>query len=147
MYFDLSVTIDRAPEDVFIFLRDKDLYIQKPGSPVLILEKTTGGPTGAGTNYREVVQMLPFIRGEIFSEITIYDPPKRLEESFHSSGMNGYLAYLFLADKNGTKLIQRETLNFKGLLKLLHPLIRAVLLRKLKRRLIDIKDDLETENG
>lgn len=122
MYFDLSVTIDRAPEDVFSFLRDKDLYIQKPGSPVLILEKTTGGPTGAGTKYREVVQMLPFARGEILSEITIYDPPKRLEESFHSSGMNGYL-------------------------KLLHPLIRAVLSRKLKRRLIDIKAELENETG
>jgi len=146
LYFDLSVTIDRAPEDVFIFLRDKDLYIQKPGSLVLILEKTTDGPTETGTKYREVVQMLPFVRGEIFSEITIYDPPNRLEESFHGSGMSGYLAYLFLAEKNGTKLIQRETLNFKGLLKLLHPLIRTVLSNKLKKRLIDIKDELENEN-
>ena len=92
MYFDLSVTIDRDPEDVFIFLRDKDLYIQKPGS-----------------------------RGEIFSEITIYDRPNRLEDPFHGSGMKGYL-------------------------KLLHPLIRAILLNKLKRRLIDIKDELENES-
>jgi len=57
MFFELSVTIDRPPEDVFAFLRDKDSYPQKPGSLVLILVKITSGQAGVGTCYREVVQM------------------------------------------------------------------------------------------
>ena len=44
MYFELSITINRSPSDVFAFLRDKDKYPQEDGSPVLILEKITPGP-------------------------------------------------------------------------------------------------------
>jgi hypothetical protein len=68
MYFDLSITIHRSREDVFGFLRDKDKYPQEPGSPVLVLEQTTPGPAGVGTRYREVVQMFPFVRGEMVSD-------------------------------------------------------------------------------
>jgi hypothetical protein len=46
MCFDLSITIHQSPQDVFLFLRDKDKYPQEPGSPVLILEQTTPGPAG-----------------------------------------------------------------------------------------------------
>ncbi len=49
MRFNLSVTIQRSPEDVFRFLRDKDKYPQKKNSPVLILEQTTPSPVGVGT--------------------------------------------------------------------------------------------------
>jgi hypothetical protein len=68
VYFELSIPINRSPADVFVFLRDKDKYPQEEGSPVLVLEKTTPGPTGVGTCYREVVQMLPFYRGEILPQ-------------------------------------------------------------------------------
>ena len=74
MYFELSILIRRSPSDVFAFLRDKDQYPQEDDSPVLILEKTTVGPVGVGTRYREVVQMLPFVRGEILSGITRNEP-------------------------------------------------------------------------
>jgi hypothetical protein len=95
MYFDLSITIHRSPQDVFLFLRDKDKYPQEPGSPVLVLEQTTPGPAGLGTRYHEVVQMLPFIRGEILSVITRFEPGHRLEEDFEGAGMIGHLAYTF----------------------------------------------------
>lgn len=82
MYLKLSITINRHQQDVFLFLRDKDKYKQKKDSLVLILEKTTEGPVCVGTKYREVVQMLPFCRGEIISVITRYEPPVYLEEDF-----------------------------------------------------------------
>lgn len=144
MYFELSIAIDRVPSDVFAFLRDKDKYPQEDGSPVLILEKTTPGPPGVGARYREVVQMLPFIQGEILSEITRFEPGESLEEDFQGAGMEGHLAYQFLAEGGGTKLIQRETLFCRGLLEVLAPIIRFALSRRLRERLEGIKTVLES---
>ena len=143
MYFELSIVIKRPPEDVFVFLRDKDKHQQKNGSPVLVLEKTSDGPAGIGTCYREVVQMMPLIKGEIISKITRFDPPNFLEEEFVGAGMTGHLAYQFLTDINGTKLIQQQHISFIGPLKLIHPIIRAILFRRLNARLQEIKTYLE----
>ena len=144
MYFELSISINRSPADVFTFLRDKDKYPQEADSPVLLLEKITPGPPSVGTCYREVVQMLPFFRGEILSEITRFEPDESLEENFEGAGMKGHLAYQFLPEGEGTKLIQRETLQYRGVLKLCEPLIQPILGRRLKERLEGIKEDLES---
>ncbi len=61
------------------------------------------GPPCVGTCYREVVQMLPFYRGEMLSEITRFEPNEYLEEDFRGAGMYGHLAYQFLPEKEGTK--------------------------------------------
>lgn len=147
MYFELSILIQRSPADVFSFLRDKDQYPQEDDSPVLILEKTTVGPVGVGTRYREVVQMLPFVRGEILSEITRYEPGLILEEDFAGAGMKGHLAYQFLPEGGGTRLIQRETLSAQGFLKPFEPVIERMLSRRLVARLEDIKTVLESGWG
>ncbi len=143
MRFELSVHVTRPPADVFGFLRDKDKYPQKPGSPVLALEQTTTGPAGVGTRYREVVQMLPFVRGEILSVITRFDPPRHLEEDFEGAGMIGHLAYEFVPEIEGTKLIQRETLDMQGLLRLSSPLVKRMLGRQLQRRLEALREVLD----
>jgi hypothetical protein len=52
MYFELSVTIERPPSDVFASLRDKDLYPRERGSPVLVLDKTTEGPPAVAGSHR-----------------------------------------------------------------------------------------------
>ena len=137
------MSIERPPSDVFLFLRDKDLYPQEPGSPVLVLEKTTDGPPGLGTRYREVVQMLPLVRGEIVSEITRYEPDRYLGERFWGAGMRGDLTYEFVPRGGGTELIQRETLQPLGVLKLAAPLIERMLDRRLRQRLEGIKSVLE----
>jgi len=144
MKFELSITIDRPPPDVFAFLRDKDQYPQMEGSPVLALDKTTPGPAGVGTRYREVVQMLPFYQGEILSEITHYQPYRVLEEDFQGAGMHGHLAYQFLPMGAGTNLIQRETIHYHGILSIFEPVIRVVLHHRLQERLKDIKTILES---
>lgn len=143
MRFELSVTIARPPAAVFAFLRDKDRYPQPPGSPVLVLDKTTPGPVGVGTRYREVVRMFPFIRGEIRSEITVYEPDHILGERFEGAGMLGYLAYELTESDGGTLLVQRETLHLTGPLKIIAPLWRRMLAPRLRERLQSIKHDLE----
>lgn len=144
MRFDLSITIHRSPEDVFGFLRDKDKYHQEPGSPVLVLEQTTPGPAGVGTRYREVVQMFPFVRGEILSVITCFEPGARLEEDFEGAGMTGHLAYEFSPEDGGTRLTQRETVHMRGALRVFEPPIERMLSRRLWQRLEDIKAVLES---
>ena len=144
MYFELSITIKRSASDVFGFLRDKDKYPQKEDSPVLLIEKTTPDPPSIGTHYREVVQMLPFFRGEILSVITRFEASKFLEEDFKGAGMKGHLAYQFLPEGNGTRVIQRETIRFRGLLRVFEPLVKLILSRRLRERLEDIKEVLES---
>ncbi|MBN1641964.1 MAG: SRPBCC family protein [Anaerolineae bacterium] len=144
MYFERTISIDRTPADVFAFLRDKDTYPQAPGSPVLLLERTTGAPVGVGTRYREVVRMFPLVQGEIWSEITRYEPPCALEERFWGTGVEGHLAYEFRPEGEGTRLVQRETIRFKGLMAVIEPLIRPMFLARIEARLVGIRDDLES---
>ncbi|MBE0410155.1 MAG: SRPBCC family protein [Anaerolineales bacterium] len=143
MYFELSISIDRPPAEVFAFLRDKDKHPQEKGSPVLLLEKTAPGEAGVGTCYREVVQMLPFYRGEILSEITRFEAHEHLEEDFWGAGMRGHLAYQFVSEGQGTRLIQKQGLHYQGVLRVFNPLIRLVLGRRLRERLEAIKEYLE----
>lgn len=144
MHFELSVTIERTPAEVFAFLRDKHLYPQPPGSPVLVLDKTTDGPVGVGTGYREVVRMLPLVRGEILSEVTRFEPPHHLEERFSGSGMRGHLAYEFVPQDDATLLVQREDLELLGAVRLLARPMEWMLARRLRERLDSIKSDLES---
>ncbi|MBN2149453.1 MAG: hypothetical protein JW726_18840 [Anaerolineales bacterium] len=132
---------------MFIFLRDKDLFPQKEGSPVLILEKITSGPAGLGTHYREVVQMFPFVRGEIFSQVTRFEPPEWLAEDFSGAGMTGHLEYQFLPEKDGTRLIQRQALHMQGMLQVFTPVVRWMLGRQLKKRLEEIRRYLDAEGS
>lgn len=144
MYFELAVDISRPPADVFIFLRDKDQHPQKAGSPVLALDRLTPGPPRVGACYREIVQMLPGVRGEIRSVITRYEPHRFLEEDFYGAGMAGHLAYEFAALPNdATRLIQRQTVEPLGCLRTLAPLMRLALAPRLRSRLAEIKAALE----
>jgi hypothetical protein len=144
MQFERSIWIDRPPADVLAFLRDKHTHPQAPGSPVLLLEKTTPGPAGLGTCYREVVRFFPGFKGHILSRITRYEPPHVLEEEFAGAGMSGHLAYEFRAEASGTLLIQRQAIYYRGLLALLEPLLRLPLLPRIEQRLAAIKADLES---
>lgn len=143
MYFELSVFIQRKPAACFAFLRDKDTYPQEPGSPVLTLEKTTPGPTGLGTRYREVVRMFPLVKSEIHSEVTRFEPPEWLEEAFESSWMDGYLSYQFIPQGGGTRLVQRERLDLPGVAGVFAPVVKRMLAPRLQARLVEIKRILE----
>lgn len=144
MYFEMLITIRRSPAEVFGFLRDKDKYTQKPGSPILVLEQTTPGPAGVGTRYREVVRMAPCIRGEILSVVTHFNPGERLEEDFEGAGMAGHLAYRFVAKDGGTVLTQHETVRMRGFIRVLEPAMKCMLSRQLRKRLETIKAVLES---
>jgi hypothetical protein len=104
----------------------------------------TPGEPGVGTRYREVVQMLPLVRGEIHSVITRFEPDEYLEEDFEGARFKGHLAYQFLAEDDGTGLIQREIMFARGLIKVFEPRIARSFFRHLQERLEAIKAILES---
>lgn len=144
MLHKFRVLIDRPSVDVFYFLCNKDTHKQETGSPVLLLEKTTDGPVGVGTCYREVVQMAPFIKSEILSEIIRFEEYSVLEETWTGGGMKGTLTYFFNAAGEGTELTQQVRIETHWLLKPFDPVIAKMYAKAARYRLDCIKAILET---
>jgi len=138
-----SVDIRRRPEAVFDFLSNLDRVEQPEGSPVLAYELTTSGPPGLGSEYREVVQMLPFYKGEIISKITAFEPPVLLEMTWTGPGMTGRDRYELAEIQDGTTLVHQKWTSCPGLLRVMEPLMRKPLFPRLEARLVDIKRLLE----
>jgi hypothetical protein len=143
--FETEAFIHRPPEDVFDFFRDMHRQPRRESFVVPVYDKITPGPVGVGTCFREVVRLLPFLKGEVISEITGYDPPHRLDYGFVAFGkMEGELIYRLESSGEGVRVLQRQTLRPRGaLLKLLGPLIGAAFSRAIAHRLRDIKKLLE----
>jgi uncharacterized protein YndB with AHSA1/START domain len=145
MQFELSTVIDRTPPEVFAFLADMRNHPQEEGTKVLHVEKTTSGPIGAGTRFREVVQMLPLVRVEMISEVTAYEPDQRVIFTWRGGGMEGELALAFKLQNGSTRVALRETIRPQGLMRLAEPLIGRAFEDTQARRLEGLKRTLELE--
>ena len=144
MEFNLSIPIDRSPNVVFSFLREVENHPQEEKSKVLLIYKITPGPVNIGTRYREIVQMFPFIRGEMISEVTRYEPIECIQLTWQGGGMEGVLTYNFESHNGGTKLRLHETISLKGTMKLVKLIIQWMFQRALVKRLQGIKQVLES---
>ena len=144
MLHKFRIQINKPPVEVFQFLCNKDTYKQQNGSPVLLLEKTTPGPLEVGTCYREVIQMAPFIKSQMLSEITRYEPYSVLEEKWAGGGMKGILTYFFHQVGQGTELVQHVNIDTHWLLRPLNAIISKTYSKAAQYRLDVIKMILET---
>jgi len=138
-----SIDVRRPPEVVFEFLANIQDVQQPDDSPVLALDLITEGPPRLGSKYREVVQMMPFVRGEILSEITAFESPRVFEMTWSGSGMSGTDRYELDAHQYGTTLNHTKCTSFPGILRVLEPIMRKHLIPRLEQRLVDIKRILE----
>ena len=59
--------------------------------------------------------------------------------------MYGDLSYQFVPEQGGTRLIQRETLQMRGLTRVFEAFVRRMLEPRLQKRLEEIKQILEDE--
>ena len=144
MLQEFRIRINKLPDEVFQFLCHKDSHVQEKGSPVLLLEKTTDGPIGIGTCYREVVQMAPFLQSQILSEVTRFEPDSVLEEKWSGGGMKGILTYFFHPVDQGTDLVQKVNIETKWFLKAFTSVISNMYAKAASYRLDCIKTILET---
>ncbi len=145
MEFDLSVPIRGDANAVFALLADVQRYATGPGSAVRSMTKTPSGRTGVGTRWREVVRIGPGARLTMHSEVTECVPGRRLAMRFHGGGMAGSLRYT-ITDAGGgnVRLRQEETLELRGPLRPLRGVVRRMLEPRLRRRLVEIRDLVET---
>lgn len=138
-----TLIIYRSPEVVFTFLANIQDVQQAEDSPVLALDLITPGPPRLGSRYREVVQMMPFIKGEILSEITAFESPRLLEMAWSGTGMTGTDTYELATVQDGTTLTHTKCVSWHGVLGLIEPIMRIPLIPRLEQRLVDIKQLLE----
>ena len=138
-----SIDIRRPPEVVFGLLANIQDVEQSEGSPVLALDLITEGAPRLGSRYREVVQMMPFIKGEILSEITAFESPRLLEMAWSGTGMTGTDTYELATVQAGTTLTHTKCVSWHGVLGLVEPIMRILLIPRLEQRLVDIKQLLE----
>lgn len=138
-----SIDIRKPPEVVFEFLANIQDVQQSDDSPVLGLDLITEGPPRLGSRYREVVQMMPFVKGEILSEITAFEFPRALEMTWSGPGMSGTDRYELDTHQYGTTLNHTKCTSFPGILRVLEPIMRKPLIPRLEQRLVDIKRILE----
>lgn len=141
-----SIIIEKAPEAVFEFLANIQKVPQAEDSPILALELITDGPPRLGSKYREVVQMMPLVRGEILSEITAFKPPWVLELTWTGPGMSGVDRYDLKEHPEGTSVNHEKHTYSHGVVRIMEPLMRSALIPRLEQRLVSIKQLLETRD-
>ena len=144
MEFDLSIEVHRPPPVVFaMFLDIGDYGDRSPEAIVPVMEKIPPGPTRPGTVWHEVIRLGPGMRMAVWSEVTLIQPDRRLEERFWASWMRGTLEYTLEPASDGTLLRLRKSLTPKGILRILDRPIAAMLRPREVWRLEAIRDLLE----
>jgi len=119
MHFENAVTIRRSPREVFEFLADFE-NVPKWNYAIVETRKTSGGPVGVGTTYRQT-RSLPSRAEETF-EVTEFESDRRLTIYGDLGPFKGTLAYHLKDVDQGTLLTNTANLEAHGLLKVAAPL-------------------------
>jgi hypothetical protein len=99
--FENTVTIRTAVEDVFAFLADFE-NIPIWNYAILETKKTSPGPVGVGTTYRQL-RSIPSRREESF-QVTGFAPTSRLEVHGDIGPFTATISYLLAPTDDGTRL-------------------------------------------
>ena len=118
--FENTVTIQRPAGEVFAFLADFE-NIPMWNYAIEETSKTSDGPTGVGTRYRQT-RSIPGRSVEEF-EITVFEPASRLAIQGQIGPFQATISYQLEAAADVTKLVNNVELNRpQAMPKLLAPL-------------------------
>lgn len=137
--FDLSVRIERRPEEVFALLADVQDAEPIPRRAAVRMTKEPAGSTTIGTRWHERVRILPGYWLRVESVASTVDQPIRLGMDFDSLWFTGHLTYDIEPVPGGCILHQREVLRPRWLL----GWMRSFIGRGLRPRLIERLDDIK----
>jgi len=138
---ELSVVIERPVEEVFAFATDpeNDPLWQ---STSLETERTSGGPVGVGTTFRNTSKFLGR-RIETAYEVTEMEPPRRQCVKIVSGPIPGSGCYLFEPAEGGTRFTQTFDAEVGGFFRLAEPLVARAIRRQTEADMATLKDVLE----
>ena len=106
--FSNTLTIDRAPADVFAYLADFE-NLSAWNYAIASTRKLDDGPVGVGSRYAQV-RTVPKHSEESF-EVVEFDPVSRLGIRGRFAVFPGELSYLIEPDGSGTRLTNTVSLN------------------------------------
>jgi uncharacterized protein YndB with AHSA1/START domain len=147
MDFEFTIVINKPHNQVFDFFKDIDQHAGRKGSLVPVYDRITPGPVEVGTRYYEVVRLFPYVYGKVLTEVIGYEPDHRLAYRFIAMGMGGKLTYWFESVEGGTQVVQQQSLHPRGFMKLVSPLIASLFSRMAGKRLLVIKNFLESSDN
>lgn len=139
--FELSVTINRPPEDVWAVLTD----VEKTATwsaPAVEEHWTTPGPVGIGSRRMATAQMMGR-RTRNEAEVTELEPNRKWTMK-SVSGPPFEVSATFHAVEGGTLVDWRWSFAFSGLLKVVEPVVVAVFKRQFAKDLQQLKLLMET---
>jgi hypothetical protein len=140
-----SVVIGRSVEDVFTYMAD---FEHEPEwNPVVMkTQKTSAGPLGVGTTYREVTRILGR-RLEGTYEVTAFEHPTTFGIRSTSGPLAFAVHYTFQPVPGGTRFTGAGEVHPHGPLRLLEPLLARVIGGQIEAGLRRVKARLEAEPG
>ncbi|MFI5079615.1 MAG: SRPBCC family protein [Streptosporangiales bacterium] len=118
--FENTVTIQRPAEEVFAFLADFE-NIPKWNYAIEETHKTSAGPVGVGTRYRQT-RSIPGRSVEDF-EVTVFEPARRLAIQGQIGPFQAQISYELEAAAGATRLVNNVELDpSRAALRLVAPL-------------------------
>jgi len=140
--FGTSVTINRPPEDVFSFVANFENE-PKYQREVEVTTKTSEGPIGIGTTFRDVVRVMG-LRLESTYEIIEYEPSRSLAIKI-LKGQAPFTARYTFTDVDGrTELGFSADVYPTGVLRLVQPLLQLRLQRQFEGNFNRLREILES---
>jgi uncharacterized protein YndB with AHSA1/START domain len=139
--FENTVTIQKPAEEVFAFLAD---FANIPTWNYAIEEthKTSSGPVGVGTRYRQT-RSVPSTSTESF-EVTIFEPGRRLAIQGQIGPFQAAISYELNAAADTTTLVNRVELDPSApMLRLIAPLATSRVKTAVAQNLSKLRQVLE----
>ena len=120
MEFSNTITIERSPHDVFVFVSDLE-NVPKWNHAIVETRKISDGPVRVGTTYRQV-RSLPS-RSEETLQVTQLEPDRRFAVHGGLGPFEGALTYEFEEISWITRLTNKADLQARGIKKLAAPIV------------------------
>ncbi len=139
-----SVVINRPVDDVFAYVTDVTNWPQWTGFPEV--EQTSEGPVGVGTTFRGLSEFMGR-RDEWTSEVTAYEPSKRVEQKIIWGPMSMEQTLSFDPVEGGTRYTQVGEGETAGVFKVAGPIVNRAMRKQLEGSLAKLKEILEAGPG
>ena len=139
-----SVTVNRPLEEVFRFMTDNQNALQWQSG--LLEARVTNDVVGIGKTWVDVVQVLGR-RIEIASELTEYEPLRRIGFRSTSGPIPLEGSYLYEPDGEGTKVTFTLQGEAGGFFRLAEPIVARLTQRQWETNLANLKDLLEQRDA
>ena len=140
---EISVVINRPVEEVFAFANDLESDPQWMAA-VSERKKTSEGPVGVGTTFRDTGQLLGR-QIENNYEITEYEPNMKFGIKSVSGSIPVEATMTYEPVAGGTRVTQAGEAEVAGLFKLSEPIVARMMKRQFDADLANLKDLMEPQ--